>query len=35
MRTMMDALTPSPRIAEAALAISKVMTSGFARSRRI
>ena len=31
----MEALTRSPRIAEAALAISKVMTSGFARSRRI
>ena len=31
----MEPLTRSPRIAEAALAISKVMTSGFARSRRI
>ena len=35
MTTMMDALTRSPRMAEAALAISRMMTRGFARSKRI
>jgi hypothetical protein len=35
MRTMIEALTRSPRIAEATLAISSVMTSGLARSNRI
>jgi len=35
MSTMMEALIRSPRSAEAALAISRMMTSGLARSRRI
>src|SRR3989442_1184478 len=35
MRTMMEALTRSPSSAEARLAMRRMMTSGFARRRRI
>src|SRR5439155_13852190 len=35
MRTMMEALTRSPSTAEARLATRRMMTNGFARSRRI